>query len=730
MGWIAQVFRIEGRVKDASTSRNANRAQALFGRQYSDLPGQSNVVESSGTASPGESSENMTGVTLHPRQALSRIGIVLGIFGALLFAPNMVRSLEMRYPLSAGAAGSLQYVGFSFVMLLLAVLFAVVWVWPSWVIAARLRPDDRVEVRALRATVISFILQPTLHATIIGVFGRDMPPDRYRLVALVTHGVLLLAATLSYPPTAGRPDWRPRLAALVGIMVAVSLALVSRVAWADFNPDGTELFTMGRSLSAFAIPRVPTGEIPGVNLGMLPIAFPVDLILTLGGLSPVSVRLPALAYIAAAGLGVAGLVEHRARRELSTAEFTLLLAGVAAVCLTISYNASYDPYSTDIASPASIDVLSLVFLVAALHFFFAGEAGWCIATSMIQSLSRPSAPLLCLMLVAAVFLVERDVRSARLKLAVGAAASTLLVSLVYVFAMEALTGSQVGEGGGNLVSRIRFLRFDDWSRLAYLIVPSGILPAVTLVRWKQLDQKALVLALVSLAYFAFFYTLAFTSLHHFAPAMLLPLAVFWLHAINRERSGGVLQVGILTGVAVAVFAAMPQSMAPFRASREVANSIALEAGDPRRDMSIDSIFAASRVLDSLFAPYWSVRDPQRERVGDPISLAWYASRARVAASTARYVVQPEQLAPPAGTTRLATTRGFSLYTRDVAAWQRQRTAPPPLDVRSPLYDVPRTTLFQHLGRDAGLVQLDLKDVACGILRGLPGCEQAAAPRGN
>jgi hypothetical protein len=609
----------------------------------------------------------------------------------------------------------------------LVAIAAFAWGWPSWVMASRMQPSDGTEVRALRATVIAFFLQPAIHSVIIVIGGRDLAPDRYRLATLGAQAVLLAGAALATPGRSRAPvAWRGRFAAMAAITFLATLALVSRIAWADLNPDGTELLTMGRSLSAFIVPRLPTGEIPGINLGMLPVAYPIDWLLALGGLSPIAARLPVLAYIGLIGAGLTAVIEHGAARRLSVSEFALVLAGVAAVCLTIGFNASYDPYSTDVASPASIDLLALVFLVATLYFLFAGEIRWCVASAVLQALSRPSALLLCVMLVAAIVVVERDTRSPRLRLGIIATATTVLVSFLYVFAIESLTGSEVSEGGGNLLLRVRFLRFDDWQRFAWLVIPGGIVPVVLFTQWRQFDQRARTLVLVTLAYFGFFYALAFISLHHFAPAMLLPLAVFWRHRVQREgRTAMRLRVAIAVGVAIAAFAALPRSPAPFRAARGVGQSIAFNVGDVRGYPLIRNTFDGSRVLDSLFAPYWRVLDPRAERVGDPMSLAWYAAKSAPSPDSARYVVQPDSLAPPLGATTLGTARGFALYTRDVAEWQRQRSSPPPPDARSRLYDVPRTTLFQHLGRDAGIVQVDLLNVACRILPVIRQCESTS-----
>lgn len=659
------------------------------------------------------------------RQALARVGVALAVIAAMVYMPAVVGWLEASYPMGGDpGTATFRYVIGIGATWLLAVVTGIAWMWPSWILAARLRPADLPEVRALCAIVVSFLLQPAIHAAIIYFGGRDMPADRYRLAVLATQGVLVFIAAVMAPsdesPRAS--EWRGRFVVLCGITAVLALLLVSRIAWADLNPDGTELLTMGRSLVAFAVPRLPTGEIPGINLGMLPVPYPIDWLLAIGGPSPIAARLPALGYTIAAGLGVVAIAERGARRRLTPAEFAMVVGGAAAVCLTIGFNTSYDPYSTDLGSPASIDLLALVLMLATFYFLFAGEAAWCVVSAVLQALTRPNAPLLCLMLVVAILLVERDLRSRLLQLALVATAATLATGLVYAFAIETITGSAVAEGGGNLLLRLRFLRLDDWTRFAYLIVPGGVVPAIALVAWRRFDLQARVMTLVALAYFAFFYCLAFISLHHFAPAMLLPLVVFWRREGQREtRTPFPLNLAVAAGLAVAVLAALPRSMTPFRANREIAKSIAFDAGNVTGYALVRNTFDASRALDSLFTPYYRVTDPQVDRVGDPLSIAWYAQLARPSRDSATWIVQPEARNAPAGTKPLGAARGFALYTRDAGATDRLRHSPPPPDARSPLYDVPRTTLFQHLGRDAGVVQLDLRHVVCSVLRDAGPC---------
>ena len=260
----------------------------------------------------------MRGFLTDGRRTISRIGAALAVFVALLVTPRVVNWLEAAYPPNDGLAGGvLLYALATLLACLLVVVTSTAWIWPSWVIASWMRPDDTREARALRAIVLTFFLRPAVHAAIIGIAGRDVAPDRYRLVVLATEAAMLLAAALATPPRAKDTpfEWQHRFVALAGAATVATLMLLGRIAWADLNPDGTELLTMGQSLAAFVVPRLPTGEVPGVNLGMITVAYPINWLLAIGGLSPVAARLPAIGYIALVGLGVTAIAEHEARRR-------------------------------------------------------------------------------------------------------------------------------------------------------------------------------------------------------------------------------------------------------------------------------------------------------------------------------------------------------------------------------------------------------------------------------
>jgi hypothetical protein len=141
------------------------------------------------------------------RLRLTRLA-ALGATGVIVAsAPSLVRWLEALYPLQGGAAAiGAQYGAAALVMLLLAAGTLGPWLYPSWIITARLRPDDSIEVRTVRAAVVAFFLQPVAHTVIIGLAGRASDPAAYRTWALATQLAMVIAA-MFLAPQAARRDW-------------------------------------------------------------------------------------------------------------------------------------------------------------------------------------------------------------------------------------------------------------------------------------------------------------------------------------------------------------------------------------------------------------------------------------------------------------------------------------------------------------------------------------------
>ena len=628
----------------------------------------------------------------------------------LVSARVLVRFIEGAYPLDDGVIGNaIEYALLAGLLCFTGVIAMGAWVTPGWTLARMRWPDDPPIARALRAVVIAFPIQALLLAAIVMVFGRDLAPETVRRYLLAGQGLLLVASALSTPRAAADATrWpRQRVLLLAAFALGLTLLLLPAIAWTDYNPDGIETLALGRSVASRLVPRFPGGGLPPTDLVMFTAAYPIAWLVSVCGLGETAARLPAIAYAVALAAGVIALSEQQARRRLATGECAVLLVGVAAVVLTLAFNTAYHPYSTDMASPTSIDLLAMVFLLATLYFVIGGSAVWVAASATLMSLTRPTALPVFFLLAGAVFITERNWRHPRFRLAAVAAGAALAVSIALGFALNDPDGA---------ITRVRYLRFDDWTRLRYLVIPGGVIPVLAWARWRRMDAWSRELAIVALGYFAFFYCMAFYALHHFAPAMLLPLVTFWRGEAQRESpSVGAWRAAVALGAIVAVAAALPRRFAPYRDARRVASGISYEVGDyPGNFAGIRRAFPGRRALDLLFAsPY--ISDPQAARITESYSFIHYASLAGSGQAPPWYVVRDTSQGAPDGMTPLGSRNGATVYVRDVNRLEQERLHPPGPAPRSPWYDVPRTSLFRNLGIEAGIVQIDLLDVARRVL---------------
>ncbi len=653
---------------------------------------------------------------------LNRIAIVGAALTAgaalLLLMPTWATSIAEIYPLpDRPLRMAAVYVAAVIGLSGSTVLLFGAWLAPSWAIASRLGPEDSLGVRALRTVVVAFVLQPAAHALFLASGLSDADPATYRLAAIFLQLAVFLIAVLVRPRaqldapqlTTSRPRW----IVFASAYLLFCGLLLPRLAWEDFNPDGLELLTAGRSLSHFVLARLPTGELPGVSLGMATVAYPVHWAISFLGTIELSARLPFVMYSMLVALGTIGLIEARSPRRLTTSEFALVVAGALGVCLTLGLNSSYDPYSTDLASPASIDILALALLLSACHFLLAGEAAWAITSAVLLTLTRPSGPLLCALLAVALFVTARG-NGSRWRIAVGMTIAAFAVSALYALGMKVFGVGPMAEGADNLASRLRYLRFDDWRRWLWLIVPSGIVPAIVLLRVRTLGPVVRALGLVTLGYFALFYSLAFVALHHFAPVMLLPVVAYWLWVTDHpERAGPRQRTFVAAGLVAAAWAALPNRLEVFRANSEVGSEVDYRVGTYDGGYTeYRTAFEGRTLLDSLFAPYWRDLDALPERTAGAWVLIHYGARSTIPPAERQYSVRElDDRSLSWSASQLVTQdEGIGLFVADSAAWLQQRRTPPAAAPLRWIYAVPRHTLFRHLGVTAGAYQIDLRSV--------------------
>ena len=510
------------------------------------------------------------------------------------------------------------------------------------------------------------------------------------------------------PGVAGAPDdWR-RLMWILAMPAAITVALLPVLFWQDLNPDGLEALTTGRSLGELILPRLPTGRLAGLGLGMVTMAFPVHWFITCFGLVDAAARLPVVLYLPLLFAAVLALAELGAARRLSWAEEGVLALALGVFLVTMTYSDTYHLYSADLGSPANIDILATALMAVTLVLLFAGETGWFMLAALLTYFTRPTAlPVLGFTFIA-VFLCVRDGRHGLL-LRLGAALVLCLVGgLLFDRLLPRLIGATFAQDAASLGGRLRFLRFDDVRRLLFVVVPCGILPAGALVLWKRQDTVARVVTLVALQYFLFFYVLAFVALHHFAPAMILPLVVYWRVVLPAPRRAW-LTAAAGAAAALALWLSLPRTFAVDRSIRALGRQTVWRVGAyDGRYADYRAAFDHKNLLDTLFVPFGRNPDPASQRLGAPWAQIHYSRRPAEADSLTNYLAQPRGEPAPAGFTLVNLDSTVALYVRDLDRWQQDRAHPPTTAFRSPLYDIPRETLFSLWGRRSGRHYVDVK----------------------
>ena len=502
---------------------------------------------------------------------------------------------------------------------------------------------------------------------------------------------------------------RRRLCWLVAIPLAAALVLLPVILWQDLTEDGIEALEIGRSLTTFIVPRFAhAAEFSGLGNPLLSASLPVSWFVALYGPIEAAARVPLLLYLPVLFMAVLALIEWRSQRRLTLGEESAVALALAIFVVTMGYSASYDPYSADLATPAAHDTLLLISLTGAVLFLWSSRPAWFLLFALMGYFVRPTGLLSILFLgmTGAIFLPRSEL--ARVLAMTGLAALACLVAgfLYESYLHAAASGRPIAYAGGSLLERVRFLQFGDLRRAFFVAIPAGLIPSLALFYVRRQDPYARMLTAFTVLYFFFFYLQAFVALHHFAPAMILPIVVLW-RIVLQGPSRRWLKPAVYAAAAVCLVLSLPRSFEVLRAYRVIGSSISFAIGSYEGDYSsYRSAIEARTLIFDLFPAEWDVRDPAIEFVGAPTSMMRY-SFVRDGGDV-NYVVQPPAEKIPAGFTRVAGDERGSVSVRDTARWRRERFSPPRTDYRSPVYDIPRETLFEFVGRPARNYDVNLR----------------------
>lgn len=514
-------------------------------------------------------------------------------------------------------------------------------------------------------------------------------------------------------PLSRQTDIR-RLIWTVAIPFITLVLLIPIIFWQDMNDDGLEALELGRSLSAAFMPRFPTaiGLSGLVGVGMVTMAYPVHWFLTLFGPIEASARLPMLLYLPVLFCLLICLIESGSPRSLGLPEEALLCLALAIYTVTMSYNASYDPYFADMAAPAAFETLTVLCILATIYFLWCGKTFWFFVFALMSYLCRPTGILVLGLIGFAVLFFLQEYRKFWLtRICIAIAICILITTFYKIFYIPSSEGGIAGLGipFSSLLFRFLHLRMDDFSRFNFILFPSGIVPLISLLAFRWQDLLARLITFVSLSYFLFFYFPAFIALHHFVPAMIFPLIVFWrlyLHHQPKLRRP-FLFAAALMGI-FAFWLSLPRHFEINRTVRGIGQKTACLVGDYENDYR--SLAKHKPLFFRLIPPDWEVKDPSKELVSGYLSLIYYSTRPKSGEIPINYIIQSPDNPAPIGLTRVASDKDAVLYVKNPEEWHRDRTEPPRTDYRSPLYDIPRKTLFRYWGVPLGNYSIDFRSL--------------------
>jgi hypothetical protein len=565
--------------------------------------------------------------------------------------------------------------------------------------------------------VSSIILVSFSAALIQGLIKTPLRGPDFGLVvvlcAFVCYVILAIRVRRGMAVQIPSPFVSPILLSFFFIWILVA-ALSPKFYWENFNGDGAHAFEAARLLlfQPFPFWDSSAGEVasfPGVSSMLF--AYPASWFIRFFGEFEASSRLPYLLYLVCTFGIIQSLGEHGQNRKLGLIQQSLLWLGLIVYTLTIAYSATYSPYSADISLPATQDTLVMVCFLGFVYAYISDDRLWMVLFQLMTLFSLPNGLLLVGMWVVCVVLVFRPISWRKLILIVVGFVIFFAISFVMPRLMLLLNQpfSKDEYGLISLLSRFAFLQFTDIRRFLFVIVPAGILPALSLALWKKQDQLAKALTLLTIFYFGFFYIQAYTALHYFIPVMLIPLVVFWRYAINLpEMHQRWISLAVTLAGIGAIVLSLPTTFSVDRSGRTVGMTI-----DNRiqgYDTLNPAVYRSMELLYHLFPYDWDPEVPNVSYGGSALVWSYYAQQGKGLDPSINYVIQDIHEESQEGMRLMASNSEFALYIRDAQVLTDQRALRPDTPAGSPLYAIPRSYLFRSVAESDGTAVISVLDL--------------------
>jgi hypothetical protein len=591
-----------------------------------------------------------TRVSLLPAHSLPawRFAVALGVAAAgtfaIAFAPGLLlmRALGLRLPNAVGNTVA------AFVLSLASVSLA-------WIVAQASTPGV-----AHRGCL--YLTVAALDAAAL-VAGAALSPGAPALPRLPARGAGRGGAELLVPA-----------AGIVLMLAAGWLFMPGKVSIESLDEGATQVRGLGASLAYSALPEwdLGTGKW-GFYPTSLFVAYPVYFSRALLGDTEAAVRIPALLFLGMMVLVTSDL-SARGRTRLSAGSLNVLIPMLIVGYLSLqtgAYYAGHHPWHGDLGSAPLDEWVVTALAMGAFLLVRDGSPGVAAIAGLLSILAFPSG-LPMIVLIGVTGLVAGHFEERRVLWRWGLAlvalllicAGMLLVYTVNTGTLHAMVTEWMARcfrGGARfgVESPARVFRALGWFMLMCGGLPF-LAPVLTPLRH---DRTTRWLALLGVAWVAFFALSPDKSAHYFLPAALLPMAVA-LRMVTGLPSRPALSIG-LTGALVlsalvCVVTCAPRPVKPYVADRELGGRTIFLAASERAAVDYSS------VLDGVMEPLETWRPGDAWTTGRRI-WATYASHRPVPDRTYDFYVGPGAVPAP-GLTEVAATH--TPAGKDVKLWVR------------------------------------------------------------
>ena len=558
----------------------------------------------------------------------------------------------------------------------------------------------------LSGLALSLIVLSIVTGIVQWIMGNPLRDGAFAAVVIACSlgslGFLLFRLSQNRPMTwpLGKPYAGNTVLSIVVVPLLILITLTPKFYWENFNGDGAHAFESARllffqSLPFWGLSAGDVASLPGITSMLF--VFPTSWFIRLFGQVEASARLPILLYLAALYGVILAIVEHGRTKTLGLAERWLIWLGLGVYTVAMVFSATYNPYSADIGLPATQDTLMMVCFLGFILSFLRRERGWMYLFIGMTFLSLPNGMFLIGLWLLSVILLWKPRPWGEVVETGAALLVCFLIAALIPPIFTALHFPSPGQEYGpvGLLRHFAWLQWADWHRIAFLVVPSGFLPAIALLAWRWQNHVARALTIVTVAYFFLFYVQAHIVLHYFVPVMLIPLIVFWQNDLMAQSNRRLFKLACagLAGI-LALLISLPTNFTPDTSARIVGSAIEDRIGG--YEVLDPAAFKSSEILQQLFPVDWDPRVPFESYGGSPVAWNYYAHRTDGVTRNVNYVLQATTDPSPVGMRIVAVEGNVALYVRSKSVWASHRDLRPPTPAGSRVYGIQRGIIFRSV----------------------------------